>query len=106
MGVFYSPRVSLSRKQERPYNAGWSHLRDARPLAAQNGWDSNKWFGHTEKTMLLLEQPRYYRHAASGYCRGSKTVKYVSQIQLRYDHYDAVTAGRLRLTDDGIVTNI
>jgi membrane-bound lytic murein transglycosylase F len=74
------------------YNAGWSHVRDARRLAAQKGWDPDKWFGHTEKAMLLLEQPRYYRLAGSGYCRGSETVEYVSRIQLRYDHYAAMVA--------------
>jgi membrane-bound lytic murein transglycosylase F len=69
------------------YNAGWGHLQDARRLARQQGWDPNKWFGHVEKAMLLLEQPSYYRHARFGYVRGSETVAYVSKIQLRYDHY-------------------
>ncbi len=72
------------------YNAGWGHLRDARRLAAQQGWDRDKWFGHTEKAILLLEQPRFYSRAQHGYCRGSETVSYVSQIQLRYDHYAAI----------------
>lgn len=69
------------------YHAGWNHVRDARRLAAQNGWDSDKWFGHTEKAMRLLEQPRYYRRARSGYCRGSATADYVLQVQSRYEHY-------------------
>jgi membrane-bound lytic murein transglycosylase F len=72
------------------YNAGWGHLRDARRLAMQQGWDPNKWFGHTEKAILLLEHPSFYRRTRHGYCRGSETVKYVSQIQLRYDHYAAL----------------
>jgi membrane-bound lytic murein transglycosylase F len=37
--------------------------------------------------MLLLSQPRYYRNARYGYVRGSETVRYVSEIQSRYDHY-------------------
>ena len=69
------------------YNAGWGHVQDARRLAAQKGWDPNKWFGHVDKAILLLEQPTYHRHARYGYVRGSETVAYVSNIQNRYDHY-------------------
>jgi len=69
------------------YNAGRGHVQDARRLAAQKGWDPNKWFGHVDKAMLLLEQPIYYRHSRYGYVRGSETVAYVSNIQNRYDHY-------------------
>jgi membrane-bound lytic murein transglycosylase F len=46
-----------------------------------------KWFGHVEKAMLLLEKPQFYRRAKAGYCRGSEPVKYVSEIQSRYDGY-------------------
>jgi membrane-bound lytic murein transglycosylase F len=69
------------------YNAGWGHVQDARRLAAQKGWDPNKWFGHVEKAMLLLEQPNYHRNSRYGYVRGSETVGYVSKVQNRYDHY-------------------
>ncbi len=69
------------------YNAGWGHVADARRLAAEKGWDQNKWFGHTEKAMLLLRDPRYYRRARHGYVRGFEPVNYVSQIQNTYDHY-------------------
>ena len=87
--------VRIPLKQRIPfalaaYNAGWSHVRDARRLATQNGWDPDKWFGHTEKAMRLLEQPRYYRQARSGYCRGTETVAYVAQTQSRYVHYAAL----------------
>lgn len=69
------------------YNAGIGHVRDARRLAVKQGLDPNRWFGHVEKAMLLLEKPKYYSRAAHGYCRGSEPVKYVSEIQSRYDHY-------------------
>lgn len=69
------------------YNAGWGHLQDARRLAEQKGWDADKWFGHTERAMLLLRQPQYYRHARHGYVRGFEPVNYVSEIQNLYDHY-------------------
>jgi peptidoglycan lytic transglycosylase F len=69
------------------YNAGWGHLEDARRLAAEQGWDPDKWFGNTEKAMLLLSQPRYFARARHGYVRGRETVSYVSDIQNLYDHY-------------------
>jgi len=84
------PRVALKHRLRfalAAYNAGFGHLQDARRLAAEQGLDPDKWFGHTEKAMLLLGQPRYYQRARHGYVRGSETVRYVSEIQNRYDHY-------------------
>jgi membrane-bound lytic murein transglycosylase F len=84
------PRVPLKHRLRfalAAYNAGYGHLQDARRLAAEEGLDPDKWFGHTEKAMLLLSQPRYYRRSRHGYVRGSETVRYVSEIQNRYDHY-------------------
>ena len=73
------------------YNAGPGHVADARRLARQQGLDPNRWFGNVEKAMLLLSKPRYYRKAKYGYCRGEEPVRYVSQIQSRYDHYIGLT---------------
>ena len=72
------------------YNAGWGHVIDARRLAAQKGWDPDRWFGNVEKAMLLLAQPRYHKRARYGYCRGQEPVTYVSNIQLYYDNYVAL----------------
>jgi membrane-bound lytic murein transglycosylase F len=69
------------------YNAGIGHVADARRIALEQGWNPDRWFGHVEKAMLLLQQPKYYQRARYGHCRGSEPVKYVSEIQLRYDHY-------------------
>ncbi|RMG16728.1 MAG: lytic transglycosylase F [Deltaproteobacteria bacterium] len=69
------------------YNAGVGHVSDARRIARRKGWDPNRWFGNVEKAMPLLQRPRYYRKARYGYCRGSETVRYVSEIQNRYDNY-------------------
>jgi membrane-bound lytic murein transglycosylase F len=84
------PRVPLKHRVRlalAAYNAGFGHLQDARRLAAELGLDPDKWFRHTEKAMLLLSQPRYYQRSRYGYVRGSETVRYVSEIQNRYDHY-------------------
>ena len=69
------------------YNVGLGHVLDARRLAAEQGLDPNKWFGHVEKAMLLLEKPQHYKRARHGYCRGSEPVNYVSDIQSRYAEY-------------------
>lgn len=75
------------------YNAGPSHLDDARILAQQEGLDRNRWFGHVERAFLLLSKPRYYQKARHGFARAEETVRYVSEIQTRYDAYVALTTG-------------
>lgn len=72
------------------YNAGKGHVDDARRLAAEMGLDRDKWFGHTEKAMLLLQEPKYSKRARYGYVRGEEPVKYVSEIQSRYDNYTTI----------------
>jgi membrane-bound lytic murein transglycosylase F len=97
-GVMYMSRLIGQLEPELPfkhrlrfalaaYNAGLGHVLDARRLAREQGWNPDKWFGHVEKAMLLLEKPQYYRRARHGYCRGSEPVKYVSEIQTRYGQY-------------------
>lgn len=69
------------------YNAGYGHVLDARRLAREMGWDSNRWFGNVEKAMRLLSQPDYYERARYGFCRGGQPVHYVENIQRFYDAY-------------------
>ena len=72
------------------YNVGLGHLSDARRLASEEGLDKNRWFGSVEKAMLELQKPANYRRARYGYARGSEPVRYVSQIQTRYEQYLAL----------------
>lgn len=69
------------------YNAGAGHVRDARRLAIQLGYDPKRWFDHVEKAMLLLAQPEHYKGARFGYVRGSEPVEYVRSIRNRYLAY-------------------
>lgn len=69
------------------YNCGPGHVHDARRLAVDQKLNPNKWFGNVEKAMLLLQKPEYAKKARYGYCRCSEPVKYVSEIQTRYDAY-------------------
>jgi len=70
------------------YNAGIGHVRDARRLARQMGWNSNRWFNNVERAMLLLRLKKYYRKARFGFVRGNEPVKYVRTIKHHYDAYN------------------
>jgi len=69
------------------YNAGAGHVQDAQRLAAQKGWDSKRWFEHTEKAMLLLSKKTYSSKARYGYVDGAEPVKYVRKIRERFEAY-------------------
>ena len=77
------------------YNAGYGHVDDARRLAVKKGWDPDRWFGHTEKAMLLLGRKEYARKAKHGYVRGREPVNYVTNIRSRFRAYTEMsgTAG-------------
>jgi membrane-bound lytic murein transglycosylase F len=69
------------------YNAGYGHVRDAQRLAARKGLAPDVWFGNVEEAMLLLSQPKYYKNARYGYCRGHEPVQYVDNITTLFDRY-------------------
>ena len=69
------------------YNAGLGHLKDARSLARKQGLNPDRWFGHVEKTFLLLSKPKYHKTARYGYVRGIEPVTYVKHIQALYELY-------------------
>ncbi len=66
------------------YNAGRSHVLDARRLAQRLGLDPDLWEGNVEQAILLLERREYFEKARFGYCRGSECVQYVREIDRRY----------------------
>ena len=74
------------------YNAGNGHVVDARRLAEDQGWDPDRWFGHTERAMLLLARREYAHRARHGYCRGGEPVDYVRKIRQRYVAYARAVA--------------
>jgi membrane-bound lytic murein transglycosylase F len=79
------------------YNAGLGHVMDARRLAAQEGWDRDRWFDNVENAMLLLSQRKYFSQARHGYVRGSEPVAYINNISSRYKAY-------VQLTDEQLVS--
>jgi membrane-bound lytic murein transglycosylase F len=74
------------------YNCGPGHVFDARQLAQDMGLDRNKWFQNVEKAMLLLSKREVAKKVRYGYCRCEEPVKYVSEIQSRYDTYVKVVS--------------
>lgn len=82
------------------YNAGPGHVRDARRLAREQGWNPNLWFDNVERAMLLLSKPKYAQRAHYGFVRGSEPVKYVRDIRERYrayvNHLNELESGSLR----------
>jgi membrane-bound lytic murein transglycosylase F len=87
---FNSPEISAKdriRFALASYNCGPGHVFDARDLAKEMGLNPNKWFGHVEKSMLLLSKKDVAKKVRYGYCRCEEPVNYVSEIQNRYDHY-------------------
>ena len=61
------------------YNCGPGHVFDARDLAKEMGLDPNKWFGHVEKSMLLLskkEMAKKVRYAAAARSRSITSARF------------------------------
>jgi membrane-bound lytic murein transglycosylase F len=71
------------------YNAGPGHVLDAMRLAEKNGMDPQKWDGNVAVWLLKKSERQYYRDTVvkSGYFRGTESVKFVSEILTRYEHY-------------------
>jgi membrane-bound lytic murein transglycosylase F len=65
---------------------------DGRRLAADLKLDATRWSGHVEKAMPLLAKRRFARTARHGYCRCSEPVKYVREIESRYESYSKLIA--------------
>jgi membrane-bound lytic murein transglycosylase F len=71
------------------YNIGPGHIIDARNLARKNGADPNKWDGNVARFLLSKADPKYYKDPVVkfGFCRGTETFRYVSEVLERYEHY-------------------
>lgn len=71
------------------YNAGLTHVTDARKLAAKHGRDPNRWESNVEFFMTKKSDPTYYRDpvVVAGYCKCEEPVNYVKDVLERYDEY-------------------
>ncbi len=75
------------------YNAGLSHILDARNLAKKYGKDPTKW-DDVESFLKQKSNPKYYRDpvAVAGYCKCEEPVNFVRDILSRYEEYKILIA--------------
>lgn len=92
----FQPRISDEKERINfilaAYNAGPGHVLDAMKLAEKNGMNPQIWNGNVEVWLLKKSQRQYYNDTVvrNGYFRGIESVKFVSQIMERYEHYKKV----------------
>ena len=94
------------------YNMGPGHVQDAQMLARRFGFDPNRWEGHMERILPLLELPSIYERLPNGFAKGRDTVAYVQRTIERYHHYQrqspdapAADAEALPFSDDDAPDN-
>lgn len=71
------------------YNVGPGHIIDARNLARKNGANPDVWDDNVAKFLLSKSDPHYFNDPVVkfGYCRGTETFRYVTEVLERYEHY-------------------
>ena len=96
LSSIFNPKISDEKERINfilaAYNAGPGHVLDAMKLAEKNGMDPEKWNGNVAIWLLKKSQPQYYNDSVvkSGYFRGVESVRFVSQILERYNHYKKI----------------
>lgn len=75
------------------YNAGLSHVIDARNLAKKYDKDPSNW-DDVESFLRQKSNPKYYRDpiAVAGYCKCEEPVNYVRDILVRFEEYKILIA--------------
>lgn len=70
------------------YNAGLSHIIDARKLTIKYGGNPNAW-SEVESYLLKKSDPAYYKDplVMAGYCKCEEPVNYVKEIFERFEEY-------------------
>jgi membrane-bound lytic murein transglycosylase F len=71
------------------YNAGLTHIIDARKLTEKYGGDPAKWEDHVATYLLKKSEPKFYRDplVQAGFCKCEEPVNYVREILERYNEY-------------------
>jgi membrane-bound lytic murein transglycosylase F len=62
------------------YNIGYAHLEDARVLAKRLNLNPDRW-ADVKKTLVLLNDPKYYSTLKFGYASGGAPVIFVESIR-------------------------
>ncbi len=76
------------------YNIGPGHIIDARNLAKKTGADPNVWDDNVARCLLSKSDPKFYNDPVVkfGYCKGTETFNYVTEVLERYEHYKNIVA--------------
>lgn len=96
---FFSSRIPDENERIKfilaAYNAGEGNIIDAMKLAEKHGRNPNIWDDNVEYYLLKKMEPDFYNDPVVqyGYCRGSESVNYVSEILDRYSHYRSIIPG-------------
>lgn len=74
------------------YNAGLSHIIDARKLTQKYEKDPTLWHDNVEYYLLKKSNPAYYLDpiAPAGYCKCEEPVNYVNDVLARFEEYKAL----------------
>jgi membrane-bound lytic murein transglycosylase F len=76
------------------YNAGLSHIIDARELTKKYRKNSTMW-DEVEQFLIQKSDPKFYRDpvVVAGYCKCEEPVNYVKNVLARYEEYRVHIAG-------------
>jgi membrane-bound lytic murein transglycosylase F len=66
------------------YNIGYAHVEDARVLAQRLNLNPNSW-ADVKKTLLMLNNAKYYVNAKYGYCGCGQPIIFVESIRSYYN---------------------
>jgi membrane-bound lytic murein transglycosylase F len=71
------------------YNAGLTHVTDARKLTEKYKKDPNLWDDNVEYYLLKKSDPKFYRQPGlvAGYCKCEEPINYVKDVLERYEEY-------------------
>lgn len=71
------------------YNAGLSHIIDARKLTQKYGRNPTLWHDNVEYYLSKKSNPKYYQDpvAPAGYCKCEEPINYVNDVLTRFEEY-------------------
>ena len=93
----FSEKVSDPDERQKfilaAYNVGLGHVFDAVRLAEKHKKKPDVWFDNVAEMLLKKSNPEFFKDEVVyyGYCRGSEPYKYVTDILVRFQHYQNIT---------------
>jgi membrane-bound lytic murein transglycosylase F len=96
-------REKVPDEQERvkfilaSYNIGYGHIEDAMKLAEKYGKNPQIWDNNVDEFLMMKSNPVYYMDPVVkyGYCRGTETFNFVSEVLGRYTDYKNILSDQI-----------